>query len=82
MNDKKPCEVCQNEYGPGITPDGEIKTKGNWENSKTCCNACKAIYCARGNHERAEALKKERERCRVLHLTWWKKFVFKPRVEL
>ena len=76
MADLKECVICLNDYGPGETPDGEIKTLGNWKKSLTCSMKCKAIYCAQGNRDRAAVLKAEQERCRDLHRKWWKRFCF------
>jgi len=76
MNDFKECVICLKDYGPGETPDGEFKTKGNWNKSVTCSAKCKAEYCARGNRDRAKVARIEQERCERLHRVFWQKFVF------
>jgi hypothetical protein len=76
MTETKTCLICENEYGPGLTPDGDIKTKYNWQRSVTCSAACKAIYCGQGNHERAEAARLKRQDGLNKHKIWWKRFCF------
>jgi len=73
---KKKCVICKEFYSPGITPEGEIKTKGNWEKSITCSLKCKAVYCAQGNARRAEEERIKKADMKARFNRYWPKFVF------
>ena len=79
---RKTCLFCGEEYGLKKDDNGHWKSIHNFNRSSTCSRSCKAKYVARGNYERAEALKVKREAAAAQHEIFWGRFVFAPKVTL